>query len=161
MPNAFAPVAGLFFYPLLSKFDRPNDATLELLSRDTFILARLLFTAGSLIQYAGNASHTPAMACRLLELLMRLKLHEEAAVRRGVLYCLACIFVTVTPTSLLMEIVAERLDDLRAYLMHEAENELNSEVKEMARSVLALLIKRIGEEMNMVMEGETKIFGVN
>eukprot|EP00118_Oscarella_pearsei_P014748 m.128820 g.128820 ORF g.128820 m.128820 type:complete len:183 (+) comp37956_c0_seq17:2385-2933(+) len=57
--NRFAPVAGLFFYPLMKTYDFPLN-TMNLLDQDCFVLGRLVYTLGIVLH---SAAHTPVHNC--------------------------------------------------------------------------------------------------
>uniref|UniRef100_A0A673BVG5 Telomere length regulation protein TEL2 homolog n=1 Tax=Sphaeramia orbicularis TaxID=375764 RepID=A0A673BVG5_9TELE len=53
-PNRYAPVAGHFFFPLLSNYDKPQ-VTFDLLGSDHLVLGRLIHTLGLFMHLAVNA----------------------------------------------------------------------------------------------------------
>uniref|UniRef100_A0AAQ4S0Q1 Telomere length regulation protein TEL2 homolog n=1 Tax=Gasterosteus aculeatus aculeatus TaxID=481459 RepID=A0AAQ4S0Q1_GASAC len=53
-PNRYAPVAGHFFFPLLSNYDKPQ-VTFDLLGGDHLVLGRLIHSLGLLMHLAVNA----------------------------------------------------------------------------------------------------------
>uniref|UniRef100_A0A915I0N2 Telomere length regulation protein conserved domain-containing protein n=1 Tax=Romanomermis culicivorax TaxID=13658 RepID=A0A915I0N2_ROMCU len=71
--SKFTKIAPEFFYPLLSKYDRPADLTVDLLNRDSFLLARLLYTAGCIVQYAEFCSDSPSMCSKMFEFAWNLR----------------------------------------------------------------------------------------
>lgn len=77
VPNRFAKVAHLFFFPLMNQFDRPVN-TLDLLGQDSLVLGNLLYTLGTVMYAATNIPLAPAMSVSLLDFLWALKYHPTA-----------------------------------------------------------------------------------
>ena len=78
-PNRFAPIAPVFFFPLMGTFDRPV-ATLDLLGQDSLLLGSLLHTLGTIMYCATHTPLAPAMATALLDFLWALRYHSEGYV---------------------------------------------------------------------------------
>uniref|UniRef100_A0A672FUW4 Telomere length regulation protein TEL2 homolog n=1 Tax=Salarias fasciatus TaxID=181472 RepID=A0A672FUW4_SALFA len=108
-PNRYAAVAGHFFFPLLRNYDKPQ-VTFDLLGSDQLVLGRFIHTLGLLMHLAVNApvaSVTSAPRYRIVVLLRM--------VRRGVLFSVCSVFVSMPSQSLLLDL-SERLFETRAWL---------------------------------------------
>ena len=76
VPNRFASVAPLFFFPLMNRFDQ-SITTLDLLGQDSLVLGNLLYMLGTVMYAATNIPLASAMATALLDFLWALKYHPS------------------------------------------------------------------------------------
>ncbi|RCN35092.1 hypothetical protein ANCCAN_19054 [Ancylostoma caninum] len=97
--NRLAPVATLFFYPLLKT---KTEEHLELKGRDSPFLARLLFCVSDILQKAANAPTVVRMANSLAEVVTPLRFHPDAFIRSSVLFAYFSIACAV-PDSVFIE----------------------------------------------------------
>uniref|UniRef100_A0A8D3BL60 Telomere length regulation protein TEL2 homolog n=1 Tax=Scophthalmus maximus TaxID=52904 RepID=A0A8D3BL60_SCOMX len=84
-PNRYAPVAGHFFFPLLRNYDRPQ-LTFDLLGGDHLVLGRLIHTLGLFMM-----------------------------VRRGVLFAVCSVFLSMPSQNLLLDF-SDQLFETRTWL---------------------------------------------
>uniref|UniRef100_A0A8C4E730 Telomere length regulation protein TEL2 homolog n=1 Tax=Dicentrarchus labrax TaxID=13489 RepID=A0A8C4E730_DICLA len=84
-PNRYAPVAGHFFFPLLRNYDKPQ-VTFDLLGSDHLVLGRLIHTLGLFIM-----------------------------VRRGVLFAVCSVFLSMNSQNLLVDL-SDQLFETRTWL---------------------------------------------
>ena len=73
---------------------------MRLLRREPHLLAKLLFSLGSVLGCARNSPHAERMAAALLELLRWSRGSEHAEVRRASLFGCAQVLATVPPAVL-------------------------------------------------------------
>uniref|UniRef100_A0A8C7PV36 Telomere length regulation protein TEL2 homolog n=1 Tax=Oncorhynchus mykiss TaxID=8022 RepID=A0A8C7PV36_ONCMY len=116
-PNRYAPVAGHFFFPLLRNYDRPQ-VTFDLLGGDHLVLGRLIHTLGLLMHLAVNAPVATQMGRALLDFVWAVRYHVDQMVRRGVLFAVCSIFLSMPSQSLLVEL-SDQLFETRAWLAGE------------------------------------------
>lgn len=101
--NKFAPVAGKFFFPLLSAIKRLQEKS----SGDVYahlddsLLARLIAALGTMYACARTAPQLEKMANELLAAGIHLLKHTDTAIRRSSLSAIGVV-LTVTPSSLFM-----------------------------------------------------------
>ncbi|MBN3315389.1 TELO2 protein, partial [Atractosteus spatula] len=113
-PSCFAPVAGHFFFPLLRNYDRPQ-VTFDLLGSDHLLLGRLVHTLGLLMHLAANAPVATQMGRALLDFVWAVRYHVDQVVRRGVLFAVCAVFLSMPSQHLLAEL-SEHLLETRAWL---------------------------------------------
>ncbi|XP_065310493.1 telomere length regulation protein TEL2 homolog [Dermacentor albipictus] len=143
--NRFSDVAGFFFYPLMSYYDRKEN-TFDLLGEDSFVLARLICTLGIVQDSAANCPRSAHMAHCLMEFVSALKYHTEACVRDAVLFALSVIFITI-PTSLLLSSGEHELVEIREWLQYVIEKDPFDVCKLKAAQVLQLLMSQVNKEL--------------
>ena len=80
-PNQFAPVASLFFFPLMERFDSAVN-TLDLLGQDSLVLGNLLYTLGTIMHCATHAPVATAMAKALMNFIWTFRYHPSTYVHR-------------------------------------------------------------------------------
>lgn len=143
--NRFSEVAGYFFYPLMSYYDRKEN-TFDMLGEDSFVLARLICTLGIVQDSAANCPRSSHMALCLLEFVSALKYHAEACVRDAVLFALSVIFINV-PTSLLLSSGEQELVEIREWLQFVIEKDSFDTCRLKAAQVLQLLVSQVNKTM--------------
>uniref|UniRef100_A0A673XUR7 Telomere length regulation protein TEL2 homolog n=1 Tax=Salmo trutta TaxID=8032 RepID=A0A673XUR7_SALTR len=122
-PNRYAPVAGHFFFPLLRNYDRPQ-VTFDLLGGDHLVLGRLIHTLGLLMHLAVNAPVATQMGRALLDFVWAVRYHVDQMVRRGVLFAVCSVFLSMPSQSLLVEL-SDQLFETRAWLAGENTGQSN------------------------------------
>ncbi|XP_049915850.1 telomere length regulation protein TEL2 homolog isoform X2 [Epinephelus moara] len=113
-PNRYAPVAGHFFFPLLSNYDKPQ-VTFDLLGGDHLVLGRLIHTLGLLMHLAVNAPIAAQMGRALLDFVWAVRYHVDQMVRRGVLFAVCSVFLSMPSQNLLLDL-SDQLFETRTWL---------------------------------------------
>ncbi|KAM9504574.1 telomere length regulation protein TEL2 homolog isoform 3-T3 [Salvelinus alpinus] len=145
-PNRYAPVAGHFFFPLLRNYDRPQ-VTFDLLGSDHLVLGRLIHTLGLLMHLSVNAPVATQMGRALLDFVWAVRYHVDQMVRRGVLFAVCSVFLSMPSQSLLVEL-SDQLFETRAWLADVAEVDPDADCRNLAVQSLVLLEKSLKTEMN-------------
>uniref|UniRef100_A0A4W4EHZ4 Telomere length regulation protein TEL2 homolog n=1 Tax=Electrophorus electricus TaxID=8005 RepID=A0A4W4EHZ4_ELEEL len=140
-PNRYAPVAGYFFFPLLRNYDR-QQVTFDLLGNDHLVLGRLMHTLGLLMHLAINAPVSTQMGKALLDFVWAVRFHADQMVRRGVLFAVCAVFLSMPSENLLMEISDDLLEN-RAWLADIAENDPDADCRSLAMQSLVLLERNV------------------
>lgn len=140
-PNRYAPVAGFFFFPLLKSYDRPQ-VTFDLLGSDHLVLGRLLHTLGLLMHLAINAPVATQMGKALLDFVWAIRFHADQMVRRGVLFAVCAVFLSMPSDNLLLEL-SDDLVETRAWLADIAESDPDADCRSLAVQSLVLLEKNL------------------
>uniref|UniRef100_A0A4W4EI03 Telomere length regulation protein TEL2 homolog n=1 Tax=Electrophorus electricus TaxID=8005 RepID=A0A4W4EI03_ELEEL len=140
-PNRYAPVAGYFFFPLLRNYDR-QQVTFDLLGNDHLVLGRLMHTLGLLMHLAINAPVATQMGKALLDFVWAVRFHADQMVRRGVLFAVCAVFLSMPSENLLMEISDDLLEN-RAWLADIAENDPDADCRSLAMQSLVLLERNV------------------
>ncbi|XP_077509426.1 telomere length regulation protein TEL2 homolog [Amblyomma americanum] len=143
--NRFSDVAGYFFYPLMSYYDRKEN-TFDLLGEDSFVLARLIATLGIVQDSAANCPRSAHMAVCLLEFLSALKYHTDACVRDAILFALSVIFINV-PVNLLLSSGEQELVEIREWLQMVVVKDSFDACRLKAAQVLQLLVSQVNKEV--------------
>ncbi|XP_061087138.1 telomere length regulation protein TEL2 homolog isoform X1 [Conger conger] len=136
-PNRYAPVAGYFFFPLLRSYDRPQ-VTFDLLGSDHLVLGRLIHTLGLLVHLAVNAPVATQMGRSLLDFVWAVRYHADQVVRRGVLFAVCSVFLSMPNQNLLSEL-SDHLLETRAWLADVAEGDPDADCRSLAMQCLVLL----------------------
>lgn len=147
VPNRYAPVAGYFFFPLLRKYDRPQ-VTFDLLGGDHLVLGRLLHTLGLLMHLAVNAPIVSQMGRALLDFVWVVRFHTDQMVRRGVMFAVCAVFLSMPAENLLTEL-GDDLMETRAWLADVAENDCDADCRSLAVQSLMLLDKNLKTQLQI------------
>uniref|UniRef100_A0A3P8VV90 Telomere length regulation protein TEL2 homolog n=1 Tax=Cynoglossus semilaevis TaxID=244447 RepID=A0A3P8VV90_CYNSE len=144
-PNRYAPVAGHFFFPLLKNYDRPQ-ATFDLLGGDHLVLGRLIHTLGLFMHLAVNAPVAAQMGRALLDFVWAVRYHTDQMVRRGVLFSVCSVFLSMPSQNLLLEL-SDQLFEARSWLADVAEGDPDSDCRSLAVQSLVLLDKNLKKQL--------------
>ena len=134
--NKFANVAGNFFFPLLRKFDVSLN-TLDLLGKDSFVLARLIHTLSSVMYCARNTVPARTMGLTFIEFLWALRYHNEPYVRQALIFAIAMVTISV-PSGLLIEDFRKELFEMHDWLNDIVQSDPNKECRDAALQSLVL-----------------------
>ncbi|KAF7708995.1 hypothetical protein HF521_018052 [Silurus meridionalis] len=140
-PNRYSPVAGYFFFPLLRNYDRPQ-VTFDLLGSDHLVLGRLVHTLGLLMHLAINAPVATQMGKALLDFVWVLRFHADQMVRRGVLFSVCAVLLSMPSEILLLEL-SDDLVETRSWLVDVAETDTDADCRSLAVQCLLLLEKSL------------------
>ncbi|XP_017273778.1 telomere length regulation protein TEL2 homolog [Kryptolebias marmoratus] len=144
-PNRYGPVAGCFFFPLLRNYDRPQ-VTFDLLGSDHLVLGRLIHTLGLLMHLAVNAPIAAQMGRALLDFVWAVRYHVDQTVRRGVLFAVCSVFLSMPSHSLLVDL-NDQLFETRAWLADLAEGDPDADCRSLAVQSLVLLDKSLKKQL--------------
>jgi hypothetical protein len=132
--NQFNSLVGLFFFPLAAKYDFKGK-WLDLISRDSSLLAVLLNTLGTYLDLAKNSTIAPQMGATILELVVSLSEHKDSKVRRAILFGLSRTLLNINK-SLLWSWCAGHADDVRHWLIRVYASDVDKECRHLAKSLL-------------------------
>uniref|UniRef100_A0AAQ4NW46 Telomere length regulation protein TEL2 homolog n=1 Tax=Gasterosteus aculeatus aculeatus TaxID=481459 RepID=A0AAQ4NW46_GASAC len=144
-PNRYAPVAGHFFFPLLSNYDKPQ-VTFDLLGGDHLVLGRLIHSLGLLMHLAVNAPIAAQMGCALLDFVWAVRYHADQMVRRGVLFAVCSVFLSMPSENLLVDL-SDQLFETRTWLADVAEEDPDADCRSLAIQSLVLLDKSLKKQL--------------
>ncbi|KAK1881935.1 Telomere length regulation protein TEL2 like [Dissostichus eleginoides] len=144
-PNRYAPVAGHFFFPLLSNYDKPQ-VTFDLLGGDHLVLGRLIHTLGLFMHLAVNAPVAAQMGRALLDFVWAVRYHVDQMVRRGVLFAVCSVFLSMPSQNLLVDL-NEQLFETRTWLADVAEGDPDEDCRNLAIQSLVLLDKSLKKQL--------------
>ncbi|KAF1373997.1 hypothetical protein PFLUV_G00244700 [Perca fluviatilis] len=144
-PNRYAPVAGHFFFPLLSNYDKPQ-VTFDLLGGDHLVLGRLIHTLGLFMHLAINAPIAAQMGCALLDFVWSVRYHVDQMVRRGVLFAVCSVFLSMPSQNLLVDL-SDQLFETRTWLADVAEGDPDADCRSLAVQSLVLLDKSLKKQL--------------
>uniref|UniRef100_A0A8C9YQ05 Telomere length regulation protein TEL2 homolog n=1 Tax=Sander lucioperca TaxID=283035 RepID=A0A8C9YQ05_SANLU len=144
-PNRYAPVAGHFFFPLLSNYDKPQ-VTFDLLGGDHLVLGRLIHTLGLFMHLAINAPIAAQMGCALLDFVWAVRYHVDQMVRRGVLFAVCSVFLSMPSQNLLVDL-SDQLFETRKWLADVAEGDPDADCRNLAVQSLVLLDKSLKKQL--------------
>uniref|UniRef100_A0A671WQE2 Telomere length regulation protein TEL2 homolog n=1 Tax=Sparus aurata TaxID=8175 RepID=A0A671WQE2_SPAAU len=144
-PNRYAPVAGHFFFPLLRNYDKPQ-VTFDLLGSDQLVLGRLIHTLGLLMHLAVNAPVAAQMGRALLDFVWAVRYHADQMVRRGVLFAVCSVFLSINSQNLLVEL-SDQLFETRTWLADVAEGDPDADCRNLAVQSLVLLDKSLKKQL--------------
>ncbi|KHJ90852.1 hypothetical protein OESDEN_09290, partial [Oesophagostomum dentatum] len=139
--NRFAPVATLFFYPLLKT---KTEEHLELKGRDSPFLARLLFCVSEILQKAANAPTVVRMASSLAEVVTPLRFHPDAFIRSSVLYAYFSI-ANAVPESVFVEFFGAAAQNWVEWAISCADDvDAAEHQRSLAKNVVTALMGKMG-----------------
>ncbi|XP_035987952.1 telomere length regulation protein TEL2 homolog [Fundulus heteroclitus] len=144
-PNRYAPVAGYFFFPLLRNYDKP-EVTFDLLGSDHLVLGRLIHTLGLFMHLAVNAPIAAQMGAALLDFVWAVRYHADQMVRRGVLFAVCAVFLSMPSQSLLVDL-GEQLFETRTWLSDVAEGDPDVDCRALAVQSLVLLDNSLKKQL--------------
>ncbi|XP_047464094.1 telomere length regulation protein TEL2 homolog isoform X2 [Mugil cephalus] len=144
-PNRYAPVAGHFFFPLLRNYDKPQ-VTFDLLGTDHLVLGRLIHTLGLFMHLAVNAPIAAQMGCALLDFVWTVRYHVDQMVRRGVLFAVCSVFMSMPSQNLLVDL-GDQLFETRTWLADVAEGDPDADCRNLAVQSLVLLDKSLKKQL--------------
>ena len=90
----FGSVASRFFYPLVAHFDKSTPG-LDMIGRDFTVLTELLRTVAVFVECARNTIDVVSMSAVALQIVLTLRFHEDAMVRRALMYILSRMILAV------------------------------------------------------------------
>ena len=90
----FGSVASRFFYPLVAHFDKASPG-LDLIGRDFFVLTELLRSLAVFVECARNTIDVVSMSTVAVQIVLTLRFHEDAMVRRALMYILSRVVLSV------------------------------------------------------------------
>uniref|UniRef100_A0A1I8GBY6 Telomere_reg-2 domain-containing protein n=1 Tax=Macrostomum lignano TaxID=282301 RepID=A0A1I8GBY6_9PLAT len=141
--SAFSQFAGEFFFGLARGFDT-QARHLDLIGPDYPVLCRLLYTLGVVYFCAENSPGQARMLSALAELLPVVVRHPEAPVRRGALFCYACLGLA-TPHALTQELLTVASSSEAGNFFNSVDNEPDAECRQLAACAGSLLAGRLSE----------------
>ncbi|KAG7227762.1 hypothetical protein INR49_013556 [Caranx melampygus] len=144
-PNRYAPVAGHFFFPLLRNYDKPQ-VTFDLMGSDHLVLGRLIHTLGLFMHLAVNAPIAAQMGRALLDFVWAVRYHVDQMVRRGVLFAVCSVFLSMPSQNLLLDL-SDQLFETRTWLADVAEGDPDADCRSLAVQSLVLLDKSLKKQL--------------
>lgn len=144
-PNRYAPVAGHFFFPLLRNYDKPQ-VTFDLLGSDHLVLGRLIHTLGLFMHLAVNAPVAAQMGRALLDFVWAVRYHVDQMVRRGVLFAVCSVFLSMPSQNLLVDL-SDQLFETRTWLADVAEGDPDADCRSLAVQSLVLMDKSLKKQL--------------
>ncbi|KAG7506690.1 hypothetical protein JOB18_012547 [Solea senegalensis] len=144
-PNRFAPVAGHFFFLLLRNYDKPQ-MTFDLLGGDHLVLGRMIHTLGLFMHLAVNAPIAAQMGRALLDFVWAVRYHTDQMVRRGVLFAVCSVFLSMPSQNLLTDL-SDQLFETRTWLADVAEGDPDADCRSLAVQSLVLLDKSLKKQL--------------
>lgn len=146
VPSRFAKVAGWFFYPLMSQFDK-RESCLDLLGCDHILLQRILSTLGIVMFCASNAPSISPMARALIQFTWCFRYHVQPGVRQAVLGAVIMMTVAVPPFLLMSDLCSE-VGDLKEWLQEEVMvRDSDAECRSLAAQILMALQTKLKQEI--------------
>nr|XP_027190289.1 telomere length regulation protein TEL2 homolog isoform X2 [Cicer arietinum] len=143
--NKFPMYAAAFMLPAMEGFDKKRHGV-DLLGRDFIVLGKLIYMLGVCMKSAAMHPEASVLAPSLLDMLRSREVchHQEAYVRRAVLFAAACILIALHPayvSSALLEGNAEisiGLEWIRTWALEVADSDTDKECYMMAMTCLQL-----------------------
>uniref|UniRef100_A0A8C8DLD6 Telomere length regulation protein TEL2 homolog n=1 Tax=Oryzias sinensis TaxID=183150 RepID=A0A8C8DLD6_9TELE len=143
--SRYAAVAGYFFFPLLRNYDKPQ-VTFDLLGSDHLVLGRLIHTLGIFMHLAVNAPIAAQMGCALLDFIWTVRYHTDQMVRRGILFAVCSVFLSMPSHSLLVDL-SDQLFETRTWLADVAESDPDADCRSLAVQSLVLLDESLKKQL--------------
>ncbi|PON85285.1 Coatomer beta subunit [Trema orientale] len=143
--NKFPMYAAAFMLPAMQGFDKKRHGV-DLLDRDFIVLGKLIHMLGVCMKCAAMHPEASALAPPLLDMLRSRGVchHEEAYVRKAVLFAASCILSSLHPSYIASSLIegnleiSKGLDWVRTWALHVAESDTDRECYMMAMTCLQL-----------------------
>ncbi|KAG8176559.1 hypothetical protein JTE90_010770 [Oedothorax gibbosus] len=145
-PNRFSMVAGYFFYPLISKYDKSHKM-LKLFGEDSYVLGRLIYTLGVIMLSASNIPSSKAMGEALLEFLSHVQSHVDVFVRQASIFSMAAVYSSVPGYLLFTDDIVKHVDDSKQWLQSTIEGDPDTNCQLKASYALGYLISIMEQEV--------------
>ncbi|KAK7302203.1 hypothetical protein RJT34_13085 [Clitoria ternatea] len=143
--NKFPMYAAAFMLPSMAEYDKKRHGV-DLLGRDFIVLGKLIYMLGVCMKSVAMHPEASVLAPSLLDMLRSREVghHQEAYVRRAVLFAAASILVALHPTyisSALLEgnvAISTGLEWIRTFALDVAESDTDNECYTMAMTCIQL-----------------------
>ncbi|XP_062507902.1 telomere length regulation protein TEL2 homolog [Corticium candelabrum] len=146
VPNRFGPVAGLFFFPLMEKYDS-CCATIDMMGEDHLMLGRLISTLAVIMHASANTPAARQMAIALMEFVFAIRYHSERYVRQALLYAICMVLCSLPPAVLLSDLQSE-LVETHAWLEDVLSHDPDAKSQELALQTTVLLESILKESIS-------------
>ncbi|XP_027352820.1 telomere length regulation protein TEL2 homolog isoform X2 [Abrus precatorius] len=143
--NKFPMYAAAFMLPAMEGYDKKRHGV-DLLGRDFIVLGKLIYMLGVCMKSVAMHPEASVLAPSLLDMLRSREVchHQEAYVRRAVLFAAACVLVALHPaylSSALLEgnvEISTGLEWIRTWALEVAESDTDRECYTMAMTCIQL-----------------------
>ncbi|KAK7350685.1 hypothetical protein VNO77_09557 [Canavalia gladiata] len=143
--NKFPMYAAAFMLPAMEGYDKKRHGV-DLLGRDFIVLGKLIYMLGVCMKSVAMHPEATLLAPSLLDMLRSREVchHQEAYVRRAILFAAACVLVALHPayiSSALLEgnvEISAGLEWIRSWALDVAESDTDRECYTMAMTCLRL-----------------------
>ncbi|XP_034049064.1 telomere length regulation protein TEL2 homolog [Thalassophryne amazonica] len=143
--NRYSHVAGHFFFPLLRNYDKPQT-TFDLLGSDHLVLGRLIHTLALFMHLAVNAPVATQLGRALLDFVWTVRYHADQMVRRGVLFAVCSVFMSMPSHNLLVDL-GDQLLETRNWLADVAEGDPDADCRRLAAQSLVMLDESLRKQL--------------
>uniref|UniRef100_A0A671WUI5 TEL2, telomere maintenance 2, homolog (S. cerevisiae) n=1 Tax=Sparus aurata TaxID=8175 RepID=A0A671WUI5_SPAAU len=134
------------FKTIVSYLSARPQVTFDLLGSDQLVLGRLIHTLGLLMHLAVNAPVAAQMGRALLDFVWAVRYHADQMVRRGVLFAVCSVFLSINSQNLLVEL-SDQLFETRTWLADVAEGDPDADCRNLAVQSLVLLDKSLKKQL--------------
>jgi len=138
--NKFHALAPTFFYPLLNQYDHSRDY-FWLLGEDFFLLGKLINSLAVFLECSENGTSARDMASTLVQLVWALRFHDQAYVRRALVFALTR--VAVLPTHVILPDLLSELTELHSWLRDTMKSDEDAVVQSLAAAAMQLLFAQL------------------
>ncbi|XP_022632964.1 telomere length regulation protein TEL2 homolog isoform X2 [Vigna radiata var. radiata] len=147
--NKFPLYAAAFMLPAMEGYDKKRHGV-DLLGRDFIVLGKLIYMLGVCMKSVAMHPEASVLAPLLLNMLRSREVchHQEAYVRRAVLFAASCVLVSLHPTSISSALldgnveISTGLEWIRTWALDIAELDTDKECYTMAMTCLRILLFR-------------------
>ncbi|GFS56892.1 telomere length regulation protein TEL2 homolog [Nephila pilipes] len=149
LENRFASVAGYFFFPLMSKYDKTTKM-LKLFGEDSYVLGQLVYTLGAVMHAATNIPICEKMGHALLEFLTDVRNHQDVFVREACIFAIAAVYMSVPGYLLFSNEMTFCILESKEWLQSIIDNDSETNCQIKATYALSLILHIIENEMPLV-----------
>ncbi|KAF2072488.1 hypothetical protein CYY_006197 [Polysphondylium violaceum] len=140
--NEFHLYAKMFFYPLLQKYDRVTQCySMDLIGYDSFVLAKLVHTLGVIIECAENSADIRSMSKEFVRFLWSLRSHQDANVRRSLLFAFSRVFFPMSLAAINQDYSAE-LEEILSWLYNISQNDPDKDTRVMSLAIMSNIVNQ-------------------
>eukprot|EP00698_Gefionella_okellyi_P017164 TRINITY_DN4979_c0_g1_i1.p1 TRINITY_DN4979_c0_g1~~TRINITY_DN4979_c0_g1_i1.p1 ORF type:complete len:674 (+),score=182.99 TRINITY_DN4979_c0_g1_i1:260-2281(+) len=135
--NRFVPVCELFFFPVASRMQQADD----------MLGCKMLDALGLFVQCARNSLQCRVLVAELLSLLLSLRAHPQASVRRSVFRAMCSCVSSVSALHLVEDCPVE-MDAMREFAEERCLSDEDELCKSLAAAALGLLAENASKHAN-------------
>ncbi|GAM21423.1 hypothetical protein SAMD00019534_045980, partial [Acytostelium subglobosum LB1] len=145
--NKYHQLAPSFFYPFMTNFNKVTQshitsyANVNMIGYDCFLLSRLVYTLGVIVECAGNSTHTRGMARELVSFVWPIRFHSDVSVRRSTLFTLSRVFYTL-PDDQIKSDYQDEQEELQQWLFGISNEDSDKDCRIMSLGVLSKLMEQ-------------------
>ncbi|EGC38373.1 hypothetical protein DICPUDRAFT_148983 [Dictyostelium purpureum] len=141
--NKFYNLVSIYFYPLLERYDKVTQCySMDLLGYDHYLLSRLIYTLGVIVECSGNSIDSRKVSKELVSFCWSLRNHQDTNVRRSLLFALSRVFYS--KENLTKQIIdqdySDEIEDITSFLYEISQSDSDKDSRMMSMATLSKIL---------------------